>query len=146
MIGYEILALIWFEEKDGFVRIARNTQSGSQQFWLKKSEVMGKGCRVHDYVKFATTHKPTFFPDRLGINLNFRTDHTTKSRVIATLRSDHFFVTPIGESSGMWIKVKVEKRSKRYCDGGTLVDSWTGWIKFVDDQGYPNIWYYPKGC
>ena len=146
MISYEMFGLCWFEEKDGFVRIGLSSYSGKQQFWLKRSDLEKNGAVVHDYVSFATTRQNTLFPERLGINLNFRTSPTTQSKVITTLNSNHYAVTPTGKSKGMWIEVKVTKYSEKYCEGGELENEWTGWIKFIDDQGYPNIWFYAKGC
>lgn len=144
--SYEVSSLIWFEEQEGFIRFGLN--SGKQTYWLKTSEVEEKGLRVLAWVTLATELKRTMFPERLGIRMNLRSQPNTKGKVLAVLTNDQFFVTPTGKSQGMWLEVKVVKHKEAYCEGSgeDVIDSWTGWIKFVDDKGHPNMWFYSRGC
>ena len=54
-------------------------------------------------------------------------------------------------NEGPWTKVKVKKYREHPCTTGLSQNEIVeyeleGWVKIVDDNGRPNVWYYPRGC
>lgn len=147
-VGYEQSGMVWYAKEKGFIQIGLN--SSSKGYWLKIEELEYYGFKVTSYLDFMVEKKPTLFPGAMGINLNFRSAATTRSKVYATLNSDKFFVTPTGKTEGNWAEVEVVEYTNSYCEVSevdeNVVNRWTGWIKILDDKGHPNIWFYTRGC
>jgi hypothetical protein len=67
---------------------------------------------------------------------------------ITTLRGEMVDIKPTGGRQELWLEVEVVRYDIHPCvDGkGRVGEQWRGWLKAVDNQGYPNLWYSTRGC
>jgi hypothetical protein len=49
------------------------------------------------------------------------------------------------ERQGPWLKVRIVSPSD-YCNDPSQPATWTGWIRYLRDDGRPRVWYYTRGC
>jgi hypothetical protein len=147
-IGYEIWAIIYFERKNGFVKVIDK----SLNLWISENEIAERKFKITEWQEFLIEKSGEvlgYYANNPGINL-YETP-TTDGKVLKLLVGDLFEINPMKESKGLWTKVKVQKLKEEQC-GGTLPESENveyeieGWIKIVDDNGLPNIRYYARGC
>jgi hypothetical protein len=62
-------------------------------------------------------------------------------------RTYKFTIVLTGNFKGNWAQTEVEvTKTIEDCGSGPLINKFKGWFKFLDDKGYPNIWYNPMGC
>ena len=143
-ITYEHNGLLFFEEKDGFVRVLHH--SLNTQVWIRMKNLEIYDLKAITWMEFMKSNRTSYSPhDRIGMNL--RKSPEVKDNKIATMRGDLFSIQLTGTTQGLWAEVKVEQYDVHPCEGDSkTLNSWTGWIKLLDDSGYPNIWYYPSGC
>ena len=147
-IGYEVWALTYSERKDGFVKIKYETQN----YWLKESEIQKVGFSLVEWQSFLTENVDNllgFYANDLGLNL--REKPNTDARIITTLKGDTVQISPTKEHNGLWTKVKVVISKEHPCvtdltEVENIIEELEGWIKIVDDNGLPNLWYYSRGC
>jgi hypothetical protein len=147
-IGYEVWALSYSERKDGFVKIKYE----AQDFWLKESQIEKVGFSLVDWQSFLTENVDLllgYYANDPGLNL--REKPNTNSRIIKTLKGDLVQISPTTEFNGLWTSVKVIISKENPCvtdvtDEENTIEELEGWIKIVDDNGLPNLWYYSRGC
>ena len=75
-----------------------------------------------------------------------RSGPSTEYEKVQTLKGDTYIITCTGKTENLWAEVSVDYYEDHPCNGGSKVQNWKGWIKFLDDKGFPNIWYYTRGC
>jgi hypothetical protein len=147
-IGYEIWAINYFERKNGFVRVIDK----SLNLWINENEIIGEKFKITEWQEFLIDNSGKvlgFYANDPGINL--RDSPSPNGKILKELVGDLLEIHPFRESNGLWTKVKVIKRIEEPCTG-KLSDKENveytieGWIKIVDDNGLPNLWYYPRGC
>ena len=76
---------------------------------------------------------------------------STDSDLILTFNGDLFEIAPTEQAEGNWVKVKVIKYKEHPClselnQEELIEQKFEGWLKLVDDNGSPNVWYYSRGC
>ena len=70
-----------------------------------------------------------------------------RSEKIVTMKGETFLIKLTGKTNGNWAEVKVSEMDIPPCDGDAHeVNTYSGWIKAIDDKGFPNIWYNVVGC
>ena len=147
-IGYEIWALTFIDRKDGFIQVIGNKSN----YWLEEKEIAKKGFKTETWQNFLFEKVGDllgFYAKDPGLNLREKPD--TNSKIISTLKGDLFEITPTAENIGGWTKVKVKKYREHPCSSDLneieiIEFELEGWIKIVDDNGQPNVWYYSRGC
>jgi len=147
-IGYEIWALTYFERRNGFVKLRYDEKA----LWLKESDIQNEGFELVEWQSFLSQNLYRllgFYANDPGLNLRERPNEDSK--LIKTLRGDTNHIIPTNESSGHWTKVKVIISKEHPCgselkEEENIIQELAGWIKIVDDNGLPNIWYYSRGC
>jgi hypothetical protein len=147
-IGYEVFAIPYFERKEGFVRVLNHTRN----FWLNEDEIEIKGFKIENWQNFLFS----MVGDLLGFyasdpGLNLRKEPNQHSELIATLKGHLFEISPLDQHEGSWTKVKVKKYKEHPCESSLTQDEmieieWEGWIKIIDDNDSPKVWYYSRGC
>lgn len=143
--GYEISGLLYWEEENGYIQIFRNSIPGG--VWIRQVELAQHQWTAESWMEFITAGKVILYPERLGIKMNLRETPKASGKLLVTMTDDHFQITPTGRTQGLWAEVEVVKYTGAYCSGESGVsDSWTGWVKLLDDQGHPNLWTYTRGC
>ena len=147
-IDYEIWAITYFERKNGFVRIVE----GNVDFWLSENEIEEKNFKIENWKNFLISNTGSllgYYANDPGLNL--RVLPSKNSDLILTLKGDLFEITPTDQSEGNWVKVKVMKYKEHPCvsdlNQEELIEyKLEGWLKLVDENGSPNVWYYSRGC
>ncbi|WP_186755951.1 SH3 domain-containing protein [Echinicola salinicaeni] len=147
-IGYEIWALTYTDRRDGFVKI----NYANQDLWLKESNIAKVGFTLVEWQSFLADNVDYllgYYANDPGLNL--REKPNTDSRIIRTLRGDTNQISPTNEHQGLWTKVKVIISKEHPCgteltEDENIIEELEGWIKIVDDNGLPNLWYYSRGC
>jgi hypothetical protein len=142
------MSITFFERTNGFVRIVNE----SVNYWLNEKEISDKNFKVIDWQQFYTEMSGQlmgFYANDPGLDL--KTEPTDNSATKKTLQGDLFEVTPTNETNGNWTKVKVKKYKEHPCgtdldDKDSIEFEIDGWIKVVDNNGQPKLWYYSRGC
>ena len=142
MIGYDSFALLVFESKAGFLRVT--PKNSKLSLWIKNSEVENNGFVFFTWLNFLKTKKCCFFVTN---PLNLREKPFRQSKQIYLMNSTNYDIAVTGNSNGNWLEVQVRKRKFPYCEGDESINEVKkGWIKAIDNSGFPNIYFYPKGC
>ena len=142
---YEISGLTVYAEQINYYQVF--SPDPSQARWVRKRDLLMEGVVYADWMEFMIHYPETLFPGALGINMNVRDKPSVEGKKLLTANSDRFFIEPTGRSQGLWAEVVVSEYSGEYCSGDEiLIRQVTGWVKMLDDAGYPNLWYYTRGC
>lgn len=141
---YGVSGLTYFEEKEGYLRMFTHSYAGG--VWVRQSELAYQEWNKQTWMEFLLTGH-TLFPESLKVKMNLRAKPEAGATLLTTLSDDRFFITATGKSQGLWAEVKVVQYEEAYCSGNdTILNTWTGWVKLLDDKGHPNLWYYTRGC
>ena len=145
-VGYESSAIVVFEEKDDYVKVL--PRSTGQSAWMNIEDLAQHGFGFLSWIDFLQGKSDGGLFPRESMALNLRGGSGANHPKIATLRGELIDITPTGQKKGMWLEVEVVRYDVHFCtDGqGHIAERWRGWLKAVDDQGYPNLWYYTRGC
>ncbi|MEI6764231.1 MAG: hypothetical protein WCM76_01240 [Bacteroidota bacterium] len=140
--------LKYYGEQGDFVKIL--VQSTGIGLWISKTELNYLHLKPETWLDFMLAKKTGFYPN-IDIGLNLRLEPDAGSKKIVLMKGDHYLIDLDGETDGAWAKATVKKYSTRPCkaassDNLSAQETLHGWIKIVDDKGFPNIWFYPRGC
>jgi hypothetical protein len=89
--------------------------------------------------------RPIYFPRPEAAAFFAAPDSTTR---VATPRGgdDGYAIHPI-DARGPWLRVKVVTPSDNCAESDSVPHrTRTVWIRYLDDRGRPNVWYYARGC
>jgi hypothetical protein len=147
-IGYEVWAITYKQINDDFV----NLNIKNKNYWLKITDLQKVGFTLTNWQTFLSNNIDNllgFYANDPGLNL--REQPNLNSRIIRTLKGDINQISPTKEHSGHWTKVKVIFSKEHPCgtdltEKENIIEELEGWIKIVDDEGKPNVWYYSRGC
>ncbi|HET8859449.1 SH3 domain-containing protein [Marivirga sp.] len=147
-IGYEIWALKYAEKSNGFVKLRYDERN----LWLKENDIITAGFELVDWQTFLSDNVENllgFYANDPGLNL--REQPSTDSKIIKTLKGETHQISPTKEHEGLWTKVKVIINKEHPCrtdfkEEENIIQELEGWIKIIDDNGQPNVWYYSRGC
>ena len=122
------------------------------EYWLSEKEIEEKNFIVENWKNFLISRTGRllgYYANDPGINL--RALPSTDSELILTFKGDLFEITPTEQDEGNWVKVKVIKYKEHPCESGLsqnelAEEKYEGWIKLIDNNGIPNVWYYSRGC
>lgn len=142
-IGYEISGLIIHKEQDGFLKIMY--RSGDISAWIPINKLQESGFVHQPWIQFMSNKHRTFFTMEYGMNL--RDQPNIKGNKILTVKGNQFEITPTGKVKGFWAEVVISEYDTVYCEAPhDLIKIYYGWMKILDDKGFPNVWFYPRGC
>ena len=88
--------------------------------------------------------RPIFFPkpDRATL---FATPDSATPITLPPGGDDAYALHPV-ERRGPWLRVRVVEPSDN-CETDSIPRrTRTGWIRYLDPRGRPNVWYYSRGC
>ena len=145
-VGYESGAGTVFEEKGGYLKVLpRSTEQGA---WMKTEELAQHGSGFLSWIDFLNGKSDGGLFPRESMAINLRQGPEATQLKSATLKGELIDITPTGQKNGLWLEVEVIRYDVHVCtDGqGHIAERWRGWLKAVDDQGYPNLWYHTRGC
>ncbi len=142
-IGYEIQGLIVHEERDGHLKIMY--REGEIISWIAIEELQKEGFIYQPWISFMSDPNRTFFTMSYGMNI--REQPNINATRILTVKGDQFEIEPTGKTKGLWAEVVIKEYNSVYCEEPHhLIKTYHGWMKILDDEGFPNVWFYPKGC
>jgi len=141
--SYEKSSLLVFAEQDGFVRIIGADEK--EQYWVSIDELEEGGLIYQSWLTFMTTNDRSFLTFKY--KMNCRSAPSVDAKKLLTVSGHNFEIAPTGEVEGLWAKVDVKEYNSDYCEGAhQLVYTYHGWMKILDDAGYPNVWFFTRGC
>jgi hypothetical protein len=145
-VGYESGAVVVFEEKDGYVKVL--PRSTDQSAWMKMDDLAQQEFNFLSWIDFLNGKSDGGLFPRESMALNLRQGPEATHPKVATLRGELIDITPTGQKNGLWLEVDVLRYDIHVCtDGqGHIAERWRGWLKAVDDAGFPNLWYHTRGC
>ncbi len=152
--GYGEYCLKIYRQQDGYVQVLRDVYG--ENAWIRAADVQLTGFLVIDYLRWLvregkTTGLTPVLPDS-GITLREHPDFS--SRRILRIPAEEAFYFDIefsGRIDGTWAEVIVKYSTERCGDAAENplypdTTRFSGWIKVIDQQGFPNIWYDTWGC
>jgi hypothetical protein len=146
-IEYAGYCLKYFERRGDFVKILMN--SNGKGYWLSLSELNYLHYVPLTWMDIFLKGKK-FFYSQVDVGINLRTDPDPSSKKITLIKGNHYAISLSGETDGLWTAVTVGRYSTAPCKDvkstPAPIEEWTGWLKAIDDAGYPNIWFFPRGC
>lgn len=145
-ISYESLGLVYFEERDGFARVLKDTVPPG--VWVRVSDMPGGRLRPWPEL---LVESPRRYLGYDGYALRF--EPSEFSGVIVELRDSRAHETqvhqliPTGEVVGDWAEFEVvEYDGEFYALAQTREayptgSRWKGWLRIVDGDGLPRLWF-----
>lgn len=143
-------------------KVLSNTLMGG--LWIEFDELIKKGSPFYTYHsiilapdKLPANYQNVFRTLSLGVNLfngclNLRKERSVDSEVVTCIPNNttdvEYSEIQIIENRDVWAYVKYQKlewyEDHEGYDGGChykVVNQAYGWIKVIDERGYPNIWF-----
>ncbi|MFK7926209.1 MAG: hypothetical protein AB8H47_29945 [Bacteroidia bacterium] len=142
--GYEVSSLLVFERRNNWIKVLHHTLKGGK--WVNLEGLKAHDLQFVDWLQFLVDNHHAYYPSEYGLNL--RKGPGVSHERLFTVKGDLYRIQLTGKTAlGLWAEVNVEEYNKHPCDDGELTGKkWTGWIKVLDDTGYPNIWFDTRGC
>ncbi len=139
--GIKSYSLQFYRVKGGLFQVKLN----NKYYWIKQDDLKKNGYE-------GLTWEEYFKNVNSGIivryNMNLRTSASTNSSKVSILKKNAedadypFHVIDIkGRFEGNWaeVEVKIWSTNETYCNSEKPIKKLNGWIKYIDDKGYPNI-------
>lgn len=140
-VGYEVYAIGFQGVENGFIQIL-------DDFWVDIEELKKNGFKPANWMDFLIQESGNvlgYFANEPGLNL--RKGPSAQMEKIITIFTDRMQIDLTEEVEGLWNKVSVTVHDIDPCEGEQkVVKRYEGWVKLLDDDGTPNISWYPKGC
>lgn len=147
-IGYEIFALNFIKEEDGFIKL----KNQSRNIWLNINELNKLGFKAINWIDYMVLNSEKvlgYYAKEPGLRLRNKPD--LLGEIIGSVRGDLFEIKLTGAILGNWAKVKITKYREHPCftesnENENIEFKSEGWLKIIDDNGEPNLWNYTRGC
>jgi hypothetical protein len=139
--------LKYYAVDNGFARVLDNTVGGG--CWVDIRQLAPSGFTIQPWMDVLKARKNYLFV-QVAVGLNLRSLPDPDSEKITLVRGRLFSIEITGETKGQWAGVHVSRYAKPPCPGkkqdNPVAGEWTGWMKIIDDAGYPNLWFDPRNC
>lgn len=134
--------LMYYETKDDFVK----TKVNDTFYWLNKSQIANFGYTNLTWKDYFQNFDSTKLV--VTCNLNLRELPNKDSKWLLTIGNDYDRIRTTGNFAGQWaeVVVTVYNRNQNVCSLKKVDKQITGWIKFLDNNGKPNIRGGPTRC
>ena len=142
--------LQYYEEKNNFIRIKIN----GKNYWINLDALASKDGGITTWKTFLTNLSDKTINSTL-YNMNLRTSPTTDSDKVMLLKklyseNEAFYAVKLtGNFRGNWAEVKVYvwDSIEGFClRENALQRTEVGWIKYLDDKGFPNLFPLDYRC
>lgn len=153
--GYKAHSLQVYEKENGYIKV----EIESKPYWLNLKELEYYGMEFNTWKKYFTIDKTyaAYSPlnNEVIYNLNLRDRPTTKSEKIALIKvngpkeNDHHQFRFTGNYAGNWAEIEVflyDDFNASCNDRKNPKRKIIGWIKHLDDKGFPNVIRIPTPC
>ncbi len=144
-INYEGTCLKYYKLVDGYANVLLRAHEGG--VWLSVDEIKDKGYYPQNWMDFLLSKKHIYYPF-IKDSLDIKLEPSIDSETVARIKGDLYKVTFTGKTQGKWAEVLVIKYDNHFCSGEkqTIIGKWKGWLQPLNKKGYPNIWFYTRGC
>lgn len=138
--GLKKYSVQFYSEEEGFLAIKLNDNS----YWVKTADLENKGLKHITWANFFK-NKPQ---DIVALyNLNLRDAPNKNGQKIGRVGINNDELSPFqvmqftGQFADNWAEVVVQywTNNESYCESAAPFQKLTGWIKHLDDSGFPNV-------
>ena len=142
-INYEGSCLKYYEQIDDYVNVLYHTLK--RGVWIKISDLRDNGYYPQDWMNFLLDQRRAYFPNVEG-GLNLRKNPNIKDKPIIVLHRVPGWILLTGKVEGLWAEVEFVQYASGdpFALNSKIANKWKGWIKAIDDKGFPNIWFYTR--
>lgn len=137
-INYEGTCLKYYEEIGDYFECLINIYDGG--VWINSKELIKYGFSPIDWKTFLISEDRCYHP----ISLKEILIHNNEDNIIDTLRRGENVVKLINEIKNDYVKVEIYKENES--GGCSDIKTGSGWIKIIDNNGRPKIFFYTRGC
>lgn len=143
--AYKTMSIQYYEEKDGFVKVKINKKN----YWISLDELTAIGRKATLWKDYFKEHN--YGSIQVIYNMNLRINPNANSdKIMLIEKNSKHLITILGNFEGNWaeIEVRIWEGENDYCDATTRDNYRTviGWIKYLDDKGFPNLFAVPTPC
>lgn len=146
--GYKSHSLQYYTLHDGFYKVVVN----EQVYWLNQAEMQEMGFEHQSWQEYYQGTDSKALTANYNLNLRTAPDSEAEKIILLTINryNKEFYhqLQMTGNFQGNWAEVEVsiyESMDAR-CRSKQVEKKLKGWIKYLDDSGYPNIYYIPTPC
>ncbi|PJZ43752.1 hypothetical protein [Leptospira brenneri] len=144
MIAYDGIAIIFYLNNENFYEI--KAENINYSIWVKNSDLAKIGLEPYLWINFFKKFQKHLYP---LTPLNLRSAPQNTGDKIALVKDERFEIILTGKIKNNWAQANIREYVNNEQDCGLnpkVLKEYTGWIKIIDDNGTPNVWFYPKGC
>ncbi|VAW80841.1 hypothetical protein MNBD_GAMMA12-2408 [hydrothermal vent metagenome] len=123
-----------YQVKDNYLQILPSSMK--HKAWVSIKDLAKQGFQYSSWRDYILNHQSKSFTPSGKIALNVRLHSNAQSDKVTLVKGKRFKIKLTGQTNGAWMKVAVSQLSKN-CR--KTIEKWQGWIKTLDDTGYPNI-------
>jgi len=143
-VGVDGYCLKVYEKTANYVKVLAASKKGG--YWISLDDMKTSSYNFFSWMSILQMVKNGLFVNE-GQGLNLRTQPSTDGDKIITVKGDRFIINLTGKVQGNWAEANVIELENPPCSGEQKeVNSYTGWMKAIDDKGFPNIWFNITGC
>lgn len=117
--------------------------SSAEGYWISATELENTKFYLIDWMSFLLIQKMGYFP-YAERPLVLREKPESKSPGVILLRDESYEINLTGKTAGLWGEAKVNWPRPGADESIPPKRRYQGWIKLLDDKGFPNIWYYTR--
>lgn len=142
-VEYETYALIVSSPTSDRTKLKLEPCCGQAAFdiWIEKDDLEKAGYKFESFKDYFKGHKSCHAQTENGLSL--RSEPVVTDNKIITLYDDTFIISFTQDVEAYWAKVKVIRDTgEAFIESKPTGEEWEGWIKYLDDDGTPNVWYY----
>ncbi len=142
-INMDEYGLTVFKEEDGFIQIF--AKEGEGLIWVSLVEIAQTKFQYQAWINFMANSEHVFYT--IGFGMNVRTEPNASATRITTAKGENFSIHPTGTTNGIWAEVIILEYDSDYCDEKrNLLKESRGYMKILDDAGFPNVWFGGYCC
>ena len=142
-VTYEGVCLKYYERNQQFIRVLHNVIP-DPPVYLKISDIERLGYEIVDWKEFiGISRKGWRRFDHHGPPLTLRESPSLISKPILSFHGNLYVIEIIGPWKGSWVYVEIMQYSKfdMILNERDIQHRYRGWIKALDERGFPNIWF-----
>jgi len=145
--GYKSMSLQFYEHDNMFTKVFVN----NQEYYLSDREIIKNGFQKASWETYFDYAARDF--NEVIYNLNLRDQPSINGSRIALIQKNrgnknYHRIKLLGQREGQWLKVECLwwNSFKEACSQKSPHNRKVGWIKYIDNSRYPNIFNIPIPC
>ncbi len=143
-IVYEGNVLKYYKEDEEYANIL--TYTLPEGVWIRKADLNANNFKAQSWLNYLVSSKREYHYQYNNVELRKFPNSDSASDTIASIGGDLDYISFTGKNDGFWAEVVVNRYDKHpSMEDGKIVEKLNGWIRAVDDNGKPRVWYYTRG-